>query len=97
MACQSIGWWGAAPASGVAVICIASLVGSSRSLVLRDQREVGALSRGVMLHPCSTPIRAITAQRSLFPASCTRCPIGASCDYLPLREGIGLTGFGVCD
>src|SRR5947208_1741456 len=35
------------------VICFTSLVGYSNVLALKDQREVGPLSREVMLHPLS--------------------------------------------
>src|SRR5258708_539309 len=48
MACQPISSWEAAPAACIsAVICIASLVGSSNSLVMKDQMEVSPLSCGV--------------------------------------------------
>ena len=52
------------------------------SLVTPDQREVCTLSRGVMLPGGSTPIRTITARRSLSPSSFTRCPVGAPCGAL---------------
>ena len=46
----------------------------------------------------STPIRAITARRSLFPASHTRIPIGVPCGSLcPEGREYGLTVFRVND
>src|SRR5262245_15899247 len=53
IACQSVEMWETAPAEGSAVICIASLIGSSRALVHPHRREVCPLSRRGMLHPVS--------------------------------------------
>jgi hypothetical protein len=49
MACQSTVAWETAPAVASAVICFVSSVGWPCSLVMKDQREVSSLSRGVML------------------------------------------------
>src|SRR5262249_59196186 len=57
MACQSVEMWETAPAEGSAVICIASLIGSSRTLVHPHRREVCPLSRRGMLHPVSVPLQ----------------------------------------
>jgi hypothetical protein len=46
--------------------------------------EVGSLSRGVMLPLGATPVRAITARRSLPPSSFTRSPFGSPCGSLSL-------------
>src|SRR6516162_9638733 len=57
MACQSVERWEAAPAEESAVICIAPLIGSSRSLVHPHRREVSPLARRVMLQPVSVPLQ----------------------------------------
>src|SRR5919197_1898041 len=49
MACQSTSGGETAPAVVAAVICLVSLIGCASVLVRKDQREVGPLSRGVML------------------------------------------------
>ena len=54
-----------------------------------DQREVGSLSRRVMLPFGSTLIRPITGRHSLVPASCTRCVIRLSCDLPSERNVFG--------
>ena len=51
-----------------------------------------------MLVETSTPIRAITARHSLFPASHTRIPIGVPCGSLcPNGREYGLTMFRMSD
>jgi hypothetical protein len=77
---------------GAAVICFACLVGCSSSLVLRDQWEGGALSREVMLHSCSTPIWAITAQHSLFPPPVPAAPSAHLATAYPSGRTSGLPG-----
>jgi hypothetical protein len=74
---------GAAPASVAAADRSASPPEACwpGSLVTPDQREVGPLSRGVMLPTGATPIRAITARHSLPPSSSTRCPVGLPCGW----------------
>ncbi len=57
MECQSVERWETAPAECSAVICIAPLIGSSRSLVHPHRREVCPLSRRVMLQPVSAPLQ----------------------------------------
>src|SRR5919197_2695901 len=57
MECQSVEMWETAPAEDSAVICIASLIGSSRALVHPHRREVCSLSRRVMLQPVSIPLQ----------------------------------------
>ena len=65
---------------------------------MRDQPEACSLSGGVMLDRASTPIPAITARHSLFPASFTRIPIGVPCGSLcPGGREYGLTVFRVGD
>src|SRR5438093_348022 len=94
MACQSVTGRETAPAGQAAVICFVSCVGWSGSLVPDDLVEVCPLSRGVMLSLTdATPIRAITARRSLFPPSCTRRPVSELCRHLPCREDDRLTRF----
>src|SRR5262249_19762468 len=61
--------------------------GGRGSLVNEDQREVSALSRGVMLPSGSTPIRPVTGRRWLAPSSFTRCPVGGPCGLLSLAGG----------
>jgi len=72
---------GAAPASVAACDISASLpkVCWPGSLVTPDRREVGPLSRGVILSCDATPVRTITARPSLPPSSSTCCPVGAPC------------------
>src|SRR5215213_3691387 len=48
-----------------------------------------------MLRVRATPIRTITARRSLSPHSFTRSPIGLPYGGLPQGEGYGLTVFGL--
>src|SRR5437667_3720824 len=57
MECQSAEVWETAPAEDSAVICIAPLIGSSRSLVHPHRREVCPLARRVMLQPVSVPLQ----------------------------------------
>src|SRR6266446_4296524 len=57
MECQSVRMWETAPAEDSAVICIASWIGSSRSLVHPHRREVSPLARRVMLQPVSAPLQ----------------------------------------
>src|SRR6516164_713096 len=95
MECQPGTRSGAAPAS-VAAADISALLPESvgqGSLVTEDQREVCRLSPGVMSPGGSTPIRSITGRPSLAPSSCTRRPIGFSCESLSLRGDDGLTTF----
>src|SRR5437899_12477476 len=62
MACQPISSWEAAPAACIsAVICIASLVGYSNSLVMKDQMEVSPLSCGVCFISSPFPYRMALA------------------------------------
>src|SRR5713226_469521 len=69
MVCQFLSWCEAAPAVGVsAVICFASFVGWSNSLVKKDQMEVCPLSRGASL--VSYP----SHYRSAFACSILLCP-----------------------
>src|SRR6266545_7855979 len=72
MACQSTFLWETAPAREFpVVICLVSLVGFSTSLVMKDQREVCPLSRGVMLrtlNPYPSHYRtAFACSRLLYP------------------------------
>src|SRR4029453_10497501 len=61
MACHAVGRSESAPVSVVtAVICLLSLRGWPRSLVIKDQRDVCSLARGVMLPVGSTPLYPIT-------------------------------------
>ena len=56
--------------------------------------EVCPLSRGVILHVCSTPIPSITEEPSLFPHSCTHTSISFPCGSLSrYRERYGLPMF----
>src|SRR5262244_2158449 len=57
MECQSVEVWETAPAEDSAVICNASLIGSSSSLVHPHRREVSSLARRVMLQPVSVPLQ----------------------------------------
>src|SRR5712691_2658018 len=76
IACHATGQSESAPVSvATAVICLLSLRGWPRSLVMQDQRDVCALARGVMLRAGSTPIHPITGWRSRLPSS-SRTPIG---------------------
>ena len=60
----------------------------------KDLREVGPLSRRVILLESSTPIRPITGRRWLPPSSPTRRPIGELlAEGLPRGEDDGLTTF----
>jgi hypothetical protein len=62
--------------------------------VRKDPREVGPLSREVILPDDSTPIRPVTGRRSLLPSSFTRRPIGDRLAAgLPRGEDVGLTTF----
>src|SRR5712691_3452607 len=54
---QSVKMWETAPAEDSAIICIAPLIGSSRSLVYPHRREVSPLSCRVMLQPVSVLLR----------------------------------------
>src|SRR5712692_2904867 len=55
------------------------LLGLSNFLVLKDQMDVGPLSRRMMLSSDAILICPITGQPSLFPSSCTRRSIGLPC------------------
>ena len=78
-----------APVSvATAVICLLSLRGWPRSLVMQDQMDVSALSRGVMLPVGATPIHPITGQPSLLPSSHARTPIGLPCGSLSLAGDV---------
>src|SRR6266852_1612321 len=69
MVCQFLSWREAAPAVGIsAVICLASFVGWSNSLVKKDQMEVCSLSRGVCFY--SSPSHS----RMAFACSIFLCP-----------------------
>src|SRR5215510_13327072 len=60
MAGQSTSGWETAPAVHIAVICFASSVGCSSARVMKDQREVGPLSRGMLVrctHSLSAPLQ----------------------------------------
>jgi hypothetical protein len=59
-----------------------SFAGWSGSLMMKDQMEVGSLSRGVMLSLDSTPIQSVTGWRWLSPSSFTRTSIGKLCSVL---------------
>jgi hypothetical protein len=67
---------------------------------MEDPREVGSLSRGVMLPVGATPIRPITGRPSLAPVSFTRCVVRSPYDFpSPSQrpgERDGLTTFRVC-
>src|SRR2546422_11061940 len=71
-----------------AVICLLSLRGWPRSLVMQDQTDVSALSRGVLLPVGSTPILSITEGPSLLPSSHSRTPIGLPCGSLSLAGDV---------
>jgi len=78
-----------APVSvATAVICFLSLRGWPRSLVMQDQMDVSALSRGVILRVCSTPIHPITGWPSLLPSSHSRTPIGLPYGSLSLTGDV---------
>src|SRR5258708_37279771 len=84
MVCQFLSWWEAAPAVGVsAVICLASFVGWSNSLVKKDQMEVCLLSRGACF--VSYP----SHYRMAFACSILLCP---QSHRQPLRTAFPLAG-----
>src|SRR6266496_5523673 len=84
MVCQFISWWEAAPAGSVsAVICIASLVGLSNSLVKKDQMEVSSLSRGAYF------ISYPSHYRMAFACSILLCP---QSHQQPLRAAFPVAG-----
>ena len=96
MACQSVTPWKDAPAGSAsdtsimassAVICFSSYVVWSSFLVMKDLAEVCSLSRETWGSKDPLSILPITGRLSLFPLSCTRCPVGASCDCLPKIGG----------
>src|SRR5262244_1226920 len=81
--------WESAPVSvATAVICLFSSRGWPNSLVMQDQMDVSALSRGVMLRGRSTPIHPITGWRSLLPSSPSRTSIGLPCGLLSLAGDV---------
>jgi hypothetical protein len=90
---QSGAWPGAAPA-GVAARDRSALPPESVGrgpLVTGDPEEVCPLSGGVMSPGGSTPIRPVGGRRSLPPPSCTRRPVGSSCESLsPMGRATGL-------
>jgi hypothetical protein len=62
--------------------------------VRKDPREVGPLSRGVILPDDATPIRPVPGRRSLPPSSFTRRPVGDRLAAgLPRGEDDGFTTF----
>src|SRR5712691_9155926 len=78
-----------APVSvATAVICFLSSRGWPNSLVMQDQTDVSALSRGVMSPVGSTPIHPITGWRSLLPSSSSRTSIGLPCGLLSLTGDV---------
>src|SRR2546426_4249051 len=78
-----------APVSvATAVICLLSFGGWPRSLVMQDQMDVSALSRGVMLPVDATPIHPITEWPSLLPSSHARTPIGLPYGSLSLAGDV---------
>ena len=82
-----------APVSvATAVICLLSSGGWPNSLVMQDQTDVSALSRGVIPTSCrpwgSTPIHPITGWRSLLPSSHARTPVGSPCGSRALAGGV---------
>src|SRR5215813_3091706 len=54
---------------------------------MKDLREVGPLSRGVISLEGSTPVRPITGRHSLLPSSPTRHPVGPPCGGPTPRGG----------
>ena len=89
IACHAVGRSESAPVSVVtAVICLLSSRGWPRSLVMKDQRDVCSLARGVMLPGSSTPIHPITGWPSLLPSSSARTPIGLPYGLLSLTGGV---------
>jgi hypothetical protein len=60
---------------------------------MKDQMEVGALSRGVILLLSATPIRLITKRPWLSPSSFTRRPMSLLYIKPSQREDDGLTTF----
>src|SRR5262245_20559469 len=84
MECQSVEMWETAPAEGSAVICIASLVGSSSSLVHPHRREVSSLSRRVMWQPVSVPLQ--DGVRFFPPPYPHRPGLALRPSYLPFRR-----------
>jgi hypothetical protein len=78
-----------APVSvATAVICFLPSGGWPNSLVMQDQTDVSALSRGVMLPMGATPIHPITGWLSLLPSSYSRTPIGLPCGTLSLAGDV---------
>ena len=71
-----------------AVICLLSSRGWPNSLVMQDQMDVSALSRGMMLPVGSTPIPSITEGPSLLPSSHSRTPISLSYGSLSLMGDV---------
>jgi hypothetical protein len=71
------GVWEAAPAACAAVICIASLIGSTNGLEFEHHREVSPVSGEVMLsrRGNATSICPITGQHSLSRNSDTRAAV----------------------
>src|SRR5216683_4150297 len=89
MVCHATGLSESAPVSvATAVICLLSLRGWPRSLVMKDQMDVCSLARGVMLRVGSTPIHPITGWRSLLPSSSSRTPIGLPYGSLSLAGDV---------
>src|SRR5438270_12949797 len=56
--------------------------------MMKDQRDVCSLARGVMLPGGSTPIHPITGWPSLLPSSSARTPIGLPYGSRSLAGGV---------
>src|SRR5262249_40357359 len=92
MACQPVARSGAAPAGVAAAdICLSPLAGWPGSLVTKDQREVGALSGGV-LSPWAQPLSASLpgGLRFLPPPLPAAPPVGLAASSPHVREATGL-------
>ena len=59
--------------------------GGPRALVMQDQTDVSALSRGVILRGCSTPLHPMTGWPALLPSSPSRTPLGLPYGSLSLQ------------
>src|SRR6266487_2669235 len=68
------------------VICFTSLVGYSSALARKDQREVCALSRGMIFSCKAIPIRPITRRLSLSPSSFADHAVRRSCDLPSCKQ-----------